>query len=153
MNNKNFLNESRLVVIIAGVGVLIFGVVLGFVFGIQTIPKRLTVAKIQQLLDDADVKIRTADALLIDGDGRKYISNKMLAIMSAQGMLKDLVLKKNGKIFILKEGKLEELKEVIPTTNKGAIDTSGKVIEQNGTYRSLEEDQMVTIDGKIIKKL
>ena len=147
---NNFTNSLP---IISLAGAIIFGGVLGYFFGIQSIPKKLTVAKIQMLMDDLEVKNRTVEALITDEDGRKLIATKMMAVMSAKGMLKDIIIRKNGKMLILKQGKIEEMPDVLPTTKGGAIYKDGKVVEQDGRYRSLQEGDIVTLDGEIIKKI
>ena len=153
MEKETITKSQKTLLFGVGIMMMFFGLMLGYIFGLQSIPKKLTIAKFQELMDDIDIKSRAVEALVTDGDGRKLIGNKMMAYFSANGMLKDVVIKKNGKVLLLRDGKLEELKESLPTTNKGAIDKEGRVVDPDGTYRSLEEEQMVTIDGKIIKKL
>ncbi len=65
-------------------------------------------------------------------------------------MLKDHIMKKDGKVMVVKDGKSTAATEVITMTDGTKVMPDGAVTMKDGMKSMLKDGEMMTMDGKMM---
>ncbi len=83
---------------------------------------------------------------------RNPLSPKMIENQEKTSKLKDGVMMKDGKMFVVKNGEESEMIKAVIMSNGTKVLVNGEVISKNGETTKLENGDSVTMSGKIEKK-
>lgn len=65
--------------------------------------------------------------------------------------MKDCVMMENGKMVVMKEGKVSDMSSDMTMSNGTVVSSDGKVMMKDGSTKMLKDGESVYMDGKMSK--